>query len=181
MKKLHPLCLAILLAFGTQAHAAYIDQSRIVDMSTTLSASGSFAFSRTVETAVAALGEEFNGFHDRYAFKLNAPSTVTGLMTSVPYDDDTGLGITGFNLYQEGVTEAVYYGTLRDPFDQTWLFKGTDVLMAGNYFLEVNGFATYTNASYSGTLSVSAVPEPGTLALMLGGLAVLGVALRRRG
>lgn len=180
MKKLLQLCLAALLAAGSQAHAAYIDQSRLVDMSSTLSAGGSFAFSRTIETAGGSLGEDLNGFSDRYAFRLDAASTVTGLMTSVPYDDDTGLSITGFDLYREGVSEAVYHGTLRDPFDQTWLFKGTNALAAGKYFLEVNGFATYTNASYGGTLSVSPVPEPGTLALMLGGLAVLGVALRRR-
>jgi hypothetical protein len=54
------------------------------------------------------------------------------------------------------------------------------VLTAGNYFLEVSGFATYTNASYSGMLSGSPVLEPGSLVMMLGGLAVLGVALRRR-
>jgi len=180
MQKLLQLCIAATLGFGTLAQAAYIDQSRLVDMSNTLSAGGSFAFSRTIDTDAVSLGQGLNGFSDRYAFNLATASYAAGLMTSVPYDDDTGLVITGFNLYKEGATVAEYAGTLRDPFDQTWRFKGADVLTAGNYFLEVSGYATYTNASYSGTLSVSAVPEPGSLAMMLGGLAMLGVALRHR-
>jgi hypothetical protein len=36
------------------------------------------------------------------------------------------------------------------------------------------------NATYSGTLNVTAVPEPGTMALLLGGLGVVGFVARHR-
>ncbi len=51
--------------------------------------------------------------------------------------------------------------------------------VTGPLTLIING-TSGANASYSGTLNVSAVPEPATLALMLGGLGILGFVARRR-
>lgn len=47
------------------------------------------------------------------------------------------------------------------------------------YQLEVWGSAT-AGAQYGGSLNVSMVPEPGSYVLMLGGLGVVGMMLRRR-
>lgn len=180
MKKLLPLCLAAMLVLGTPAHAAFIDSSRVVDETATLADAGSFGFSRTIDTAAAALGETGNRFSDRYTFRLDGAATASAQLTSVLFGDQTGLNITGFDLYREGTAQAVLVGSLFDPEDQTWMLGSMDTLGAGSYYLQISGYATYTSASYSGTLSVSPVPEPGSLALMLGGLAVLGVAVRRR-
>lgn len=180
MKKLLPLCLAAMLAFGTQAHAAFIDQSQTIDKAATLAEAGSFSFGREINTAAAALGATGNRFNDRYAFHLDSAAYASAQLTSLLFDDQTGLNITGLDLYKDGVAQAVLVGSLFDPEDQTWLLGGIDTLAAGNYYLQVSGYATDTKASYSGTLSVSPVPEPGSLALMLGGLAVLGFATRRR-
>lgn len=52
---------------------------------------------------------------------------------------------------------------------------------AGNYFLAVGGIANGTQGGiYTGAISVTAVPEPETLAMMLAGLGALGFLARRR-
>jgi hypothetical protein len=52
---------------------------------------------------------------------------------------------------------------------------------AGNYYLQVTGVANGTSGGiYTGAISVTAVPEPETYAMMLAGLAALGFLARRR-
>jgi hypothetical protein len=181
MKKLLQLCLVAALAAGAQAHAALIDQSTTQDVSSTLNAGGSFAFNRTLTTDSKFLGEGKNYFSDHYTFTLDSASQAAALMNSVLYPNGSGLVITGFNLRLNDVEHTfVSSGELLDPADQTWFLTREEPLSSGSYFLEVNGYATATSASYSGTLAVAAVPEPSSLALMLAGVGILGVTLRRR-
>jgi hypothetical protein len=63
--------------------------------------------------------------------------------------------------------------------------SGTDFSLAslasGPYKLVVTGLATGTKGGlYNGVLSVTAVPEPETFALMLAGLGLMGTIARRR-
>jgi hypothetical protein len=51
--------------------------------------------------------------------------------------------------------------------------------LTGPLVMTVMGTAG-ANASYGGTLNVSAVPEPETWAMMLGGLGLMGFMARRR-
>ena len=50
----------------------------------------------------------------------------------------------------------------------------------GSYFLKVTGTAG-ENLTYSGTLGLSPIPLPGTIALFVGGLGLLGFAGARKG
>lgn len=53
--------------------------------------------------------------------------------------------------------------------------------VGGSMYLTVNGVATGTNGGvYNGAISVTAVPEPETYAMMLAGLGALGFLARRR-
>jgi hypothetical protein len=53
-------------------------------------------------------------------------------------------------------------------------------LAGPTFVLTVTGMTTGNPASYSGTLNVTPVPEPGTYALMLAGLGAVGFIAKRR-
>ena len=52
-------------------------------------------------------------------------------------------------------------------------------LAPGTYYLKFAGSAS-DHASYGGTIDIASVPEPTTWAMMIGGLGVVGLSLRRR-
>lgn len=54
-------------------------------------------------------------------------------------------------------------------------------LSAANFYrISISGEGTAPSAVYSGNLSSTAVPEPGTWAMMLAGFGAVGFAMRRR-
>lgn len=55
----------------------------------------------------------------------------------------------------------------------------TFMLSAGTYYLNFAGAAT-GSSSYSGTIDISAIPEPATWAMMVAGIAAVGMTMRRR-
>jgi len=52
-------------------------------------------------------------------------------------------------------------------------------LTAGTYYLSFIGSAS-ASSSYSGTIDIAAIPEPATWAMMVAGIAAVGIAMRRR-
>ena len=53
-------------------------------------------------------------------------------------------------------------------------------LAAGSYTVHVTGLTGLKNAAYLGSVSALPVPEPETYGMLLGGLALVGFAARRR-
>jgi hypothetical protein len=75
-------------------------------------------------------------------------------------------------IYWSGTAYGLY------PADDAWLFNTSDFGGQG-YFSQSNGIFAW--AVRPGDVTVAAVPVPGSVALLAGGLALLGVVTRRRG
>lgn len=78
-------------------------------------------------------------------------------------------------------TGAVDYGVITPSGPVTLVQINPVTLASGSYVLEISGTDTGSQGgSYTGTLNLSAVPLPGTLALLLSGLAGLYAFAARR-
>jgi len=107
---------------------------------------------------------------------LNNPATGTPFDVTSTTQADALLGGSSVVTIANGWTNFVggpvdYTATMLKP------------IAAGDYILQIRGEAT-TGSSYSGTVTFAPVPLPGTLALLLSGLGLLGaviIAPGRRG
>lgn len=112
-----------------------------------------------------------------YTFSLSTTSKVTGSIYGVDPVATLNIGslsITG----SSGVVPSVLTGNV---ITEIWKFSTGD-LAAGTYTLSFSAPAGQALANYVGSVYATAapVPEPTSLALVLGGLAVVGVAATRQ-
>jgi len=136
-------------------------------------------------------GLNFN-FADAYTFSYEPTSSFNSFVATI--DLGAVLGIANFqaavfpgtalaagtHIGSSGTTSGALVGlgwtgtgptiTLSDP-----------ALPGGQYTLEVRGLVTGgSGGSYAGVINISPVPEASTYSMMLVGLAIVGIAMRRR-
>ena len=153
MRKLVLLALAT-AAFAPAAHAA--------PFLTISGASGVFG-----DDAVSGEFTRTFTFGERRGFRLaslDISSIAANAATDVDFTSVTFNGVE-FDTVSTGRQE------LRNLFDQQ--------LRAGDNTIVVRGVSG-SQGAFSGTLSLAAVPEPATWAMMIGGFGMIGAAARRR-
>jgi hypothetical protein len=114
-------------------------------------------------------------FQDVYSFSIGDPGSMAGSISAVNFGAYNILGLT---VTLQDSSFAIV-GSDNTPLDG-FSFGG---LSAGNYALNVLGFATGTQGGfYAGGLiaQTAPIPEPETYALMLAGLGIVGFIARRR-
>ena len=173
MKK---LLLAAVLACGLAAPA----QAAVVGALGVNPTSGSGAFSNDPGAGA---------FTDQYTFQLiGAPQffTVASATNNFASTSDFIAGFRGSVFQQVGAVgggdDILVLGptlaTANCDVDCQG-FGGNAVLDAGSYYLQIEGIAGGT-AGYGGTISVAAVPEASTWAMLILGFAGIGVMSMRK-
>lgn len=122
---------------------------------------------------------------DTVSFSGSAASeTFTFTLTSDVVDAYAGVTATFGKKSGFDITSVLFGSTPILPsastptFDNYVIFSGA--LAAGTYSFTVNGTPKSPGASFSGSIEVTPVPEPESLALAVAGLGVAGFVARRR-
>lgn len=165
---------ALLAASLANAGAATISSPD--EVLTLVTGKNSVSFGNTFANAKAG-----DLFTDRFYFTLESQADLSINVTSTRASTNTDLILTGVSLFDAETNTAINGKQVMTGVKEYWKLTAND-LIAGDYYLTVSGKTVGTGGSFAGNgvIEVSAVPEPGTTAMLLGGLAVLGVATRRR-
>ncbi|MFT4100348.1 MAG: FxDxF family PEP-CTERM protein [Burkholderiaceae bacterium] len=164
--KLKSLIAATALAFASATASAAV-------ISGTLTTDGSGLWTANFGNSVLVTG----AFSDTVNFSPVLSGSATGSTISIAFAGTGQAGDIDFtSVVLNGVSYDVTNNTLvNGAYYDTAILPLTAV--TGPLSLVVNGYA-YAPASWSGTLNVAAVPEPGTLALI--GIASVGLGVFRR-
>lgn len=159
--KLATLALASLFAVGAQASTTDWGVHDTLEIGVSLTPVGAF--------------DDF--------FLFSVLSDQAAFSTAVANNLTDVLGVQGgkVDLYKEAGAVDTLAGSFNFGGATGNISHAFGTLSAGSYYYEVTGAGTGSlGGFYSITSTVSAVPEPQTYALFVGGLAGIGFMLRRR-
>lgn len=185
---------------GIQAIAGY-EGIRVYEATYTLAHAADFAAgdSRLVEVLSGAnlstAGRDFGFFDGNENYDVyfsNADGTLNAQGSYLTIDGNCDVQSQCFNITEVAVrvngADQLATSVVRTVFGRAGSFvAGSDVLAADGNFATFTRLGDTTNDYPNGRMSITlsfanvpAVPEPGTWAMLLGGLGLLGVAARRR-
>src|SRR5471032_1009303 len=158
----------VALASGT-AGAADISQG----VQTLTLGTGATVFGHSID-----MGNSGGSFSDHFNFSTTSAFSLGGLVSAFTASDTDAIQITGLTLYNSG---GMSVGGVKVLDGQVDLWKlSSSHLVADNYSLLVSGKVLSSAATaYSGSLTVSAVPEPATYGMLLAGMGLVGFIRRR--
>jgi hypothetical protein len=123
-----------------------------------------------------------NTFSENFTFSVTgAPTNLDAIVSSISRTAATGLDITGLGLFSSAGTRVSTGSAQTTGAIDVWTVR-SDNLSLGNYYLQVSGtLVSNTSGAFGGAMMLAPVPEPGTYAMMLAGLGVVGfIGMRRR-
>jgi opacity protein-like surface antigen len=130
------------------------------------------------QTQTAFFNHTAGSFFDTFNFSIGSGGTLSTSAVSLSLSNLLDIsGLTG-NLWNNSHPNGTFnYGTFAGN-NTTFSFGP---LAAGDYHIDFTGNATgVVGGAYAAAVSVSAVPEPETYALLLAGLGLMGTVARRR-
>ena len=128
-----------------------------------------------------ALNNEGNTFADHFRFSvIDVPHNLDAIVASFTRTAAMGLDISDLSLFTSTGT-LITTGTLGSSgASDIWTLRA-DALGLGNYYLRVSGsMVSDTSGSFAGSMMLTPVPEPETYGMLLAGLGVVGMLVRRR-
>lgn len=112
-------------------------------------------------------------FTDTYNFLPQLPTVeVSTILSTIGFTATEDINFTS-------VTLNGHLLTLATDGAAEYAYTAGPLVLNGPLTLVVSGISG-SNASYSGTLNMAVVPEPDTVALLIGGLGLVGFVARRR-
>ena len=129
-----------------------------------------------------AMNNNGDTFMDHFTLSITGtvPQSLDAIVSSISRTASTGLDITGLGLYSSGGS-LITAGTMSSTGARDIWTLSANSLAAGSYYLQVSGsLVSDTSGSFGGSVMLNPVPEPETYGLMLAGLGVVGMLVRRR-
>jgi hypothetical protein len=133
----------------------------------------------TGSPAFVGLTSTFSALHTAGSFTDTFTFTLPGILTADASVVTIGAGAADIDFTSSTLNGQPLVLTTDAGGFVELLYTPAPYAVSGPLTLIIKGLSS-SNASYSGTLNVTVVPEPETMALMLAGLGVLAHVARRR-